>query len=122
MIDYPALARELVEDGGFTVDLDGARPTSGYVVSTRPDATVTLRPRTVADIGHAIYVYVVNNGAELHGPMDYSLGAWLDGNTLVLDLVRVVDTLAEALELGALFDQDAVYDVTNAQVIEVIAR
>lgn len=121
-LDYQALAREAL-DGGFTTDLAGNRPTSGYVVALPgAERRVDLRPspsRAVAlrSVARAIYTYVIDHGHDLRTIRGAYLGAWRDGDTIVLDVVQVVDTEREATLLGRLRDQDAIYDIAAGKSI-----
>lgn len=121
-LDYPVLAREAL-DGGFTTALDGFRPTRGFVVSTRKDAERVWMLRGATDyrkaqgVADALYHYVIDHGHDLrHG---YLLGAWRDGDRVVIDLVQVFEVCAEAMRAAREADQDAIYDLGTSTVIEL---
>lgn len=121
-LDYPALAREAL-DGGFTQALDGFRPTRGFVVSTRPDAERTIELTANGDaqdratIIGALYSFVVHHGHALrHG---YLIGAWRDGDRVVLDLVQVFERRSEAMIAGRRAKQDAIYDLGTGETVRL---
>lgn len=119
-LDYAALTSELIDDGGFTVEVDGGHPTQGYVVSTRPDSELAFYlddHSTRLDVARWIYAFVVQHGYDLRE--GYRLGGWRDGETLVLDLVQVEPNHANAEILAEIFDQIAIYDLATREVIRL---
>lgn len=91
MIDYDALATRVKLNGGFTVDLQGREPTSGFAVAL-PGHERIARVRSSADIADAIYSYVVHHGNALRRDGRY-LGGWLYEGRLFLDVSEVVPTI-----------------------------
>ena len=120
-VNYTDLAREAVDDGGFTRSLDGFRPEAGYVVSTREDAERTIKlenssadVQTVAD---ALYVFVIDHGYDLrHG---FLLGAWRDDDSVVIDLVQVFEDRSDAERAARAHSQAAYFDIESNDTIWV---
>lgn len=88
-------------------------PTTGYAVSlpnyTRTIDLSTVRPDLkAATIWAEVAEYATNDHLTRPG---FYLGAWLDGDRLVLDVTQVVDSLAAAVSLGQLHDQEAIYNL-----------
>jgi len=102
-LDYAELLHDAVTSGGFTVDLDGHRASTGYAVAIHGAERAGLIS------SDAIYSYVVEHGAELQRSGIY-LGGWVERGKMVLDLVRVVDGRAHAERLARLNGQRAFYD------------
>ncbi len=107
-------------DGGFTIDASGDAPTTGYVVSTRPDTErrITYKmdhPGIEGYVAQDIEDYVWEHRQALVD--GYYLGAWRDGDAIVLDLVSVVHTRTGALWLAEHHKQTAIYDLRTRQVI-----
>lgn len=120
MLDYEALTEEAI-NGGFTVAIDGAHPVKGFAVGTRPDSehAIRLTPQTSrSDVADAIYAYVVHHGFDLRE--GYQLGAWRDGDTIVLDLVNVLERQDTAEILAGWISPDAtIYDLAARETIEL---
>lgn len=116
-LDYGALAREAIDNGGFTVALDGTRPTAGYVVAL-PNHERRYQLNTRTGYAHAIYAYVVDNGRVLRDPGAH-LGAWVDNGQLYLDVVHVVTDRESAITLGQLNGQLAIYDLNTGEDIRL---
>ena len=116
-LNYDDLAARAVKDG-FTVDLNGNTPTSGYAVGSRPDRTrrLNLRRMSLRDVADGIYVYVIDNGYELRE--GYHLGAWRDDDTLYLDLVTVTPDQGTAMRLARSLGEIAVYNLATHQTIQ----
>lgn len=120
-LNYDDLAARAV-DGGFTVDLNGVTPTTGYAVGARPDRTrrLDLRQMNERDVADEIYVYVIDNGYELRD--GYYLGAWIDDGTLYLDLVQVLNDRGMALTLARSLGELAIYDLATGESISTAPR
>lgn len=118
MLDYQQLARDIVDNGGATVDvLTGDAPTAGFAVS-QPDGTEwTYRiPRTTRELGNLAYSYVVAHGRRLRDPGAH-LGAWIHNGWVYFDVTHVVEDRAAAITLGQLNGQLAIYDLSTGEEI-----
>jgi hypothetical protein len=116
MLDYKQLAHDAVKDGGFTVDLDGNRPQSGYAVSLAGYERKFRLPRTTTALAHALYLYVVDNGRALRDPGAH-FGAWIDGATVYLDVTHIFTARADAEFMARANRQIAFFDIENAEEI-----
>ncbi|MGZ6570451.1 MAG: hypothetical protein ACXVHB_06020 [Solirubrobacteraceae bacterium] len=106
-LDYQALAAEVRADGGFTVALDGNRPTTGYVVGL-PGCERRIPAR--AFDGWAIYRYVIDHGRLLR-TADHYIGAQVDRGTVYLDVSEVLQDRESAMALAEQRRQLAVFDL-----------
>lgn len=106
--------RQTIANGGFTTDLEGNQPSSGYAFAPNKDTEVSVptaqfSPKVVAD-------FIKNNAEELAKPGNH-IGTWEDGDQTYLDVSRVgpasADTLAAAQDAHQLaaFDLDKFQDV-----------
>jgi len=117
------VALDVAVKGGSTRSIvAGVRPpTAGYAVSlANHEHTVSLAgvsKRNGYVLG-ATANYAQRHAAILAQPGHY-LGAWLDGETLYLDVTQVVPERAVALRLGAERNQLAVFDLGAGEEIKV---
>jgi hypothetical protein len=112
------VARLHNEQGGSTVDIVvGDSPTMGYVVSVLPECEETIKDTTLHTVD--VQRYIDRNAAHLLEASRY-LGTWQDGDTIYLDVVEVVHSLGEALDLGHKHAQKAVYHLDSSATVEVV--
>lgn len=110
--------------GGSTLSFIAGVPTasSGYAVSL-PGHETTTGARHLAKgewqsttLPNFVEYYIEKHRAVLAQPGRY-LGAWLDGDTLYLDVSEIHSELATAARLGWERNQLAIYDVARGQDI-----
>lgn len=125
-LDYDQLAQRALDEGGFTIDLEGNSPTEGFAVSLRKDVEVTIWlppviiPRNVEDlIADVLYRFVIDRGHDLRNGAYF--GAWRDGSRVVLDLVNVIPDMGAALKAAGEAHQEAIYDLRTGRTIRVPA-
>lgn len=118
-----AVVVKIYSDGGATESLIAGveTPTSGYAVSI-PGREVVIPGREVVNhlsldhtllaITEAVERYAARNRSWLAQP-GYFLGAWLDGNRLVLDVTQVTPELGQAVAAGVERKQDAIYNLAD---------
>lgn len=113
-----ATVRQIAKHGGATESLVAGveTPTSGYAVSIPGREAINHllldgEHRTDA-ITESVYNYALDNKHWLAQPGFY-LGAWLDGDRLVLDVTQVTPELGQAVTAGVQRDQDAIYNLAT---------
>lgn len=119
---YAEVALNTRKNGGctFTAEMEVIEPESGYVVSTFPLLSEVYSDCTLGSrIASLVLRFRMRNGTFASASGCY-LGTWLDGNTLHLDVVAIVDTLDDALELARKHKQIAVHDLANGCDISVL--
>ena len=118
-LDYPALVADVHTFGGFTVALDGSRPSDGYAVSLSGHERRTGKAGNGAD---DIYRYVIAHGSALRDTGAY-LGAYLDtdSETVYLDVSHVFLDRQNAETLAVLEGQRAIFDLLTGETIPVPA-
>jgi hypothetical protein len=91
-------------------------PVSGYAVSIPGREVVhhllidgDQRREAMAEI---LYTFAERNKSWLAQP-GYYLGAWVDGDRLVLDVTQVTPELGQAVRAGVERDQDAIYNLAD---------
>ncbi|MBT2383845.1 hypothetical protein [Streptomyces sp. ISL-11] len=108
------LTQEIRINGGATYAPGRSVPMAGYMVSLHgSERTIPLDAFGSAELDNYIqeYAYRVDADARLF------YGAWVDGETVYLDLSMNVADRAEALLIGEFESQLAIYDVANGDVI-----
>lgn len=106
-MNIPYILRRLAElietrPDGFTISSDMTEePTKGYAVA------VTQNCFGLEGLGRVLHEVGINP--------TYHIGGWLDKNTglFYFDAVRVVETLAEAKQIGHDYRQMAIFDLEN---------
>lgn len=105
-MDYKALVDT---KQGFTVDLLGQSPTSGYIVSlpgyTRRIDVATFNDEDVKDYASQYFYELSESGRYI--------GAWLENNTVWLDISENFHVLELAQSVGVERNQIAIWDVVN---------
>lgn len=111
------------EDSGMTMSLvNETAPSEGYMVSTYPERGTWIEAdATDAEVTDLIAKFVRRNSDLLKDPSNM-LGTWVsdDPNTLgmiSLDVSRHVKSFDDAIALGKLHNQQAVWDVANFEDI-----
>lgn len=102
------------QNDGITVNPDGSMPTKGYSVapSKTTETKIPLDKFSPADIE----AFQKKFAKQLAKP-DAHLGAWNDGENIVLDVSHVVNDFKSAIDLAKKGKQDAVYDIGNGKSI-----
>jgi hypothetical protein len=97
-------------NGGVTYSVGAdAQVTQGYAVSVFPDREVTLTNLWPDDVQRFI-----ERNSELWANSENCLGAWRDHTGLwYLDVSKVLSDKGQALLVGQLYHQVAIYDLTN---------
>lgn len=122
---WAAVAREIrdriVNDGGYTWSpYEDGEPDSGYMVSLNGyEQTYRLNDfRLIGDGMVTVWASRadVQAAINVHGTW---FGAWVDGDTVYLDVSEHVTDRETALRLGAERDQLAVWDVAAGKEIRV---
>lgn len=115
-----AVTHQVLTQGGATESLIAGveTPASGYAVSIPGREAVTHLlldgDQRRQAINLAVSEYAGRNKHWLGQPGFY-LGAWLDGDRLVLDVTQVTPELGEAVKAGFARDQDAIYSLATGQ-------
>lgn len=109
--------------GGSTLSLIAGVPTvtTGYAVSllnheSKYHLFIDGPGRTQAMVD-TVEQYIESKRALLTDPVNH-LGAWLDGDTLYLDITQVYAEFATAVRLGWERKQLAIYDLGNGEEIK----
>lgn len=117
MLSYDQLTSDTIANGGFTIALDGSRPTDGYMVALPGyEERIPLQRLSARDVADRIYSYVIAHGRILRDPGAH-LGGWLSDGCLVLDISHVVQDKDSALVLGRLNGQEAIYALETGEEI-----
>lgn len=107
------LVDKLRAGDGFTWRPNRETPAKGYVVSIYPEHEHRLTLENLSEASLTTYLKVKR--AVLAYDPDAYYGGWVDEKTQIiyLDISRVVISEQEALKLGKLYKQNAIYDLAN---------
>ena len=93
--------------GGLTVDIDGNKPLSGYMVGIKGiefNSVSECDPFRIAE-------FIQSNPEKWYG-------SWKDTDGKVyIDVCQNVQKLQDALDLGKAYEQISIYDVVTSEVI-----
>jgi hypothetical protein len=103
---------ETLVHGGFTMDLLGNVPVTGFMVSELGGVEVPLDKFCPADIEHVI----AENKNALFGKGAY-IGTWVDEKTVYIDYSVNFTNLGKALTFGRKNGQKAIYSLDTEKVI-----
>lgn len=109
-----------LRDGGGTWRADSLQSppvtfADGYVVAIGKPYAAIIPAQVFADYAGNVEALETDYLQVLQAACDVGyVGTWRDGDSVYLDAVAHVDTLAEAVRLGVERDQVAVWDCANA--------
>lgn len=111
----------IVKNGGFTLSWSGDTPRKGYAVSL-PGNEAVFRPEdnlkwSYLEARFTVEWYAEQRYREVKENPRFHFGGWVDGNRLYLDLSIVVASKREAIRLGKLYKQLAIYDIEKGETI-----
>jgi len=103
--------------GGFTYDpISGFAPTSGFAVSPFPDRETAI-PASELKAQHLLDF--ASRNADLLAKPGYFIGGWRDGDVVYVDVTVVADDDHEAARIGEEFDQQAFFNLSTGEVVDV---
>ncbi|WP_371590852.1 hypothetical protein [Streptomyces sp. NBC_00470] len=106
------IAWDILANGGLTWDTTGAAPTTGYMVSIAgSEVQIPVDEFSTADL---------DRFAEANAPLIRAgryFGAWVEGDTVFLDISANVAERAEAVAMGYAEEQLAIFDVAAGEVV-----
>jgi len=100
-------------NGGVSLNIDGAAPTSGFMVSLGAKWSYVASADVLDDIASAVNVvggFLNRHKVELSAKTNY-LGAWLYEGQVYLDVSECVSDIDDAVNAGIERNQIAVWDV-----------
>ena len=106
---------ETLANQGYSTDLTGKKPTSGYMVSVPNHEKVVPLDNFNAN---AIQKYISSNRADLE-ELEAFLGTWVNEGKVYFDVSVNIGDLQEALELGKKYKQLAIFDLSNFSEIKI---
>jgi hypothetical protein len=112
MLDFEVLAREIMENGGASVSLEGKKPKRGYMVSNSGCEVVLDHLPSARDLKQ----YRQRYARELLKSGAY-LGAWVDSGKCCLDVSRRVSRKSKALATARKNKQLAFFDLSSFESI-----
>lgn len=108
---------KLAETGGFSVNprVPEGWVTEGFAVSVNPERTRVID----GQVDSMMLLTYVNDNWDMFRQDGKVFGGWLDTETgkTYLDVVTIVDSKEEALDLAVHHGELAIYDITNGQEI-----
>lgn len=96
----------LISQGGFTYSLNGETP-KRYIIGTGHFFILMCERE---EFERKLLSFVFDNTKRLSSA-GWFLGAWMDDDKIYFDVSFSNDSLEEAVELGSLHHQNAIYDI-----------
>ena len=122
-LPYGNMVTIINEDGGFSTNLGGAAPKSGYMVSVTDKSEefkVPVEKLTKRDVAEYVTKHMVaernliNVGRGVLNRGNY-VGGWLDAGKACLDVSHNFRSFAEAVKYGIANKQDAIFNVSTGK-------
>lgn len=116
---------QTIKNGGSSYNPEyGIQPKSGYMVSIKDAIKIRLNI-TLKDsekekvIGKAVHEALTNYGSLLV-ESDNFLGSWIsDDNHIYIDIAKNVQDIGDAIRIGMINNQLAIYDISNDKEIKL---
>lgn len=116
---------QTIKNGGSSYNPEyGIQPQRGYMVSIKDAIKIRLNIRLKDSekekvIGKAVHDALINYGSLLV-ESDNFLGSWIsDDNYLYIDIAKNVQDIGDAIRIGMINNQLAIYDISNDKEIKL---
>lgn len=108
----------IIQNGGATFNLStGTSPTSGYAVSLKGGSKTPI-DESRQSIEQTIKEFISIHGLELSMP-ENNIGGWVDDGWLYLDVSIVMDNLSDAILMGKIHEQKAIFNIDDGHSIDL---
>ena len=108
----------IIQNGGATFNLStGTSPTSGYAVSLKGGSHTPI-DESRQSIEQTIKEFISIHGLELSMP-ENNIGGWVDDGWLYLDVSIVMDNLSDAILMGKIHEQKAIFNIDDGHSIDL---
>jgi len=109
---------ETLENGGSTFSLKDGNMVGKeyYAVSDNKKKEVVLKLEKFDE--YSVIQFIEANYEILQNP-DYSLGTWISGDLVYLDISRTVTGIENALDIARRNNQEAIFNLYNLEEIKV---
>jgi len=109
---------ETLENGGSTYNLKDGNMAGKelFSVSENKEKEVVLKLEKFDE--YSVIQFIETNYEILSNP-DYSLGSWISGDLVYLDISRTVTGIENALDIARRNNQEAIYNLYNLEEIRV---
>lgn len=120
---------QVLDEGGAIVNVETEAlvfPNQGYAVALNHGVVVPCASRSVRGITSDEIVEAITQVAEARSALRTSdgeiefIGFWLDGGKLYVDPVVILSNVFEAVNLGRVEAQKAIYDFAGRESIELV--
>jgi len=104
---------------GFSLDVDGNSPVSGYMVSIQGCETIVPLNELTGEVLANItlnYVAKIREEQKVYSGKLY-FGAWVEGSDVYFDISENVANIKDAFKLGLERNQLAIFDVAKSAVV-----
>jgi hypothetical protein len=116
---------QTIKNGGSSYNPEyGIQPKSGYMVSIKDAIKVKLNIRLKDSEQEKVIAKAVHEALTNYGSLlvesDNFLGSWIsDDNYLYIDISKNVQGIRQAIKIGMLNEQLAIYDISNDKEIKL---
>jgi hypothetical protein len=108
---------DILTNGGASINMAGQPATSGYMVALPEDQEVVVSMDAFRRGGPQIIQQYIQSHPDVSGPGNF-FGAWVDGDSVYLDVSENVYDESQAIQLGQQRNQLAIYDIATGNSID----
>jgi len=108
----------IINNAGVTLDvttMETVDYNKGYSIGTNIDCKVV----SINDFNKSVVDKFIEKNAHYLVKKTFNLGAWVYDGNVYLDIVTYRRYKCDAKKLGKIYEQDAIYDFENKDVIEL---
>lgn len=116
MCNSSEILNRTIVDKGYTTDLDGNKPDTGYMVGLEGFESTMPINRSIDDGIAFIDAFIFTNKEELNKPNRY-LGTWINEGIIYIDISVNINLRKLAVTLGIKNNQIAIWDLSTKEEI-----
>ena len=116
MFNLANIILETLKNKGYSVNIQGQKPKSGYMVALRDREVVVETSKPLSFIVETLQKFISDNQFDLDQSGHY-LGTWIDKGKMYIDISFNYQDLNVSIDMAYLSNQLSIYDIKEKRVI-----